>query len=106
MLFIEKVYYGKSGPKTHARPKVITIKNKRAIVALNRSPVLVHQSYSVDPTPSPHPTQTFSTYQILRLLHTNIKALCFVVSEKIFSCHPYIILYKACDPGAGPFLTI
>ena len=34
----------------------------------------------------------------------SIKA-CFVVSEKIFSCLPYIILYKICDPAAGPFLT-
>ena len=64
-------------------------------MALNRSPVLKNQSYSVEgndlnylvegnqaclffsivferitrPYPLPHHTQTFSTYQILRLLH-------------------------------------
>ena len=33
----------------------------------------------------------------------NIKALAFVVSDKkIFSCFPYISLYKTCDPGGGP----
>ena len=26
-----------------------------------------------------------------------------MVSERIFSCLPYIILYKTCDPGVGPF---
>ena len=34
-----------------------------------------------------------------------VKSLGFVVSVKIFSCVPYIVLYKTCDPGAGPFLT-
>ena len=28
-----------------------------------------------------------------------------MTSEKIFSCLPYIILYRICDLGAGPFLT-
>ena len=33
---------------------------------------------------------------------TNIKALGFVVSEKkIFTCFPYIKLYKTCDPRGG-----
>ena len=32
----------------------------------------------------------------------NIKALGPVVSDKkIFSCFPYISLYKTCDPGAA-----
>ena len=40
------------------------------------------------------------------MLHKNIKALGFVVSEeKICSCLPYIILHKTCDLGAGPFVT-
>ena len=26
-----------------------------------------------------------------------------VSEEKIFSCLPYILLYKTCDPRAGPF---
>ena len=40
------------------------------------------------------------------IIITNIMALGFVVSEKkIFSCLPYIILYKTCNPRAGFFLT-
>ena len=93
-------------------------------MSLNRSPVLVHQSYSVegnDLNPSVEGNQAclFCSIVFERITRpyplppphtnifyiTNIKALCFVVSEKFFSCHPYIILYKTCDPGAGPFLT-
>ena len=36
----------------------------------------------------------------------NIKALGPVVSDKqIFSCFPYISLYKNVTPGVGPFLA-
>ena len=36
----------------------------------------------------------------------NIEALGPVVlDKKIFSCFPYISLYKTCDPGAGPILA-
>ena len=34
----------------------------------------------------------------------NMKALDLVVSDKkVFSCFPYISLFKTFDPGAGPF---
>ena len=35
--------------------------------------------------------------------HTNIKALCLKVSDKIFSWFPYISLCKTCDPAWGHF---
>ena len=42
------------------------------------------------------------------MLHTNIKAIDLVFSDKkIFSCLTYISLHvcKTCDPRAGPFLV-
>ena len=40
------------------------------------------------------------------MLHNKYKGsrLCGFREEDYF-CLPYIILYKTCDPGAGPFLT-
>ena len=41
---------------------------------------------------------------MLHTIYIHINALGLVVLDKMFSCFPYISLYKTCDPKCGPIL--
>ena len=120
MFSIEKVYSEKSGLKTLTRRKVITIKKQEGHSGPESLTCTCAQSYSVllnhlvegnqaglfcslvferitRPYPLPHHTQTFSTYQILRLLHNKYQGSRLCGFREDFSCLPYMILYKTCD---------
>ena len=78
--------------------------NKRAIVALNRSPVLiyVHQSCSAVGNDLNHLVEGNQADLFCSTKYHGSRPCGF---RQGFSCFPYIGLYKTCDPKGGAFLS-